>query len=338
MISTLMSNLPGMAYRCRNDRNWTLEFASEGCLELTGYQPSDLLENRISYGQHLIHPDDQEPVWDSVREALRVKESFQLTYRIRTASGEEKWVWEQGRWVFSPGGELMALEGFITDITERKQAEELLEEYAVRDILTNLYNRRHFINRIVEEIARAHRNQCIFAVLLCDLDHFKAINDHRGHLTGDEVLKAVAKSIQDSVRETDLVFRWGGDEMVVILAETTREGCRIAAERIQRGMLKVQKETRTHVDISIGISLYPAHGSTPDDLIRVADLALYTAKKGKEKINIGGEGPSAEGSGIEQEMDPDARPITQGNGPDPAKVDKKGINPPGLAHDRNPGG
>ena len=127
-LATLMSNLLGMAYRCRNDRDWTMEFVSEGCLHLTGYQPDDLIGNRtVSYAQ-LIHPDDRESVWDEVQAALRVKEPFHLVYRIQSAKAEEKWVWEQGQGVFSPSGELLALEGFITDVTDRERAEEALRK------------------------------------------------------------------------------------------------------------------------------------------------------------------------------------------------------------------
>ncbi len=127
-LSTLMSNLPGMAYRCRKDRHWTMEFVSEGCQELTGYDPSGLVGNRrISYAQ-IIHPDDRENVWDQVNVALRQKRPFRLVYRIYTANGEEKWVWEQGRGVFSSRGKLQAIEGFIADISERKRAEERLRQ------------------------------------------------------------------------------------------------------------------------------------------------------------------------------------------------------------------
>ena len=133
-VTTLMSNLPGMAYRCRNDRNWTMEFVSEGCRGLTGYEPADLIDSaRLSFGQ-LIHPDDLDYVWNGVQSALREQRPFRLTYRVRTIANEEKWVWEQGRGLLAPTGEILALEGFIADITDNKRLEEALRA-------ANEYNR-----------------------------------------------------------------------------------------------------------------------------------------------------------------------------------------------------
>ena len=128
MLSTLIGNLPGMAYRCLNDDNWTMEFISEGCHELTGYAPGDLIGNRTLSYNELIHPDDRRPAWDQVQQALAKHQLFQLVYRIQTATGSEKWVWEQGQGVFEENGDLLALEGFVTDITERTLAEVALRE------------------------------------------------------------------------------------------------------------------------------------------------------------------------------------------------------------------
>lgn len=123
-LETLISNLPGMAYKCKNDPQWTMEFVSEGCFELTGYQPEDLILNKkISYND-IIHPDDRQMVQNRVQKALNENKSFKMNYRIITADSKEKIVWEQGRGVFSDKKDLMALEGFITDITRRKKAEE----------------------------------------------------------------------------------------------------------------------------------------------------------------------------------------------------------------------
>jgi PAS domain S-box-containing protein len=120
--STLVSNLPGLVYRCHNDQNWTVQFISEGVLALTGHAASEFMQHRIHFGQ-LIHPDDRETVWNNVQAALQARCPYELTYRIRTKAGEERWVWEQGQGVFSPNGDLLFLEGFIADITSQKLAE-----------------------------------------------------------------------------------------------------------------------------------------------------------------------------------------------------------------------
>ena len=125
-LMTLMSNLPGMAYRCMNNRDWTMEFVSEGAKELTGYKPDDLVNSKvISYGD-LVYPDDRDHVWASVQKALEERGEFEMTYRITMASGQLEWVWEHGRGVYSESGELLALEGFITDVTPIKRAEEVV--------------------------------------------------------------------------------------------------------------------------------------------------------------------------------------------------------------------
>lgn len=122
---TLLENLPGMAYRCRNDRDLTMEFVSDGCIGLTGYRPEDLIDNRTCSYHSITHPDDRELVWKTIQAALAAKSPYTLTYRIITASAREKWVWEQGRGIFV-SDTLEAIEGFITDITESKRSEEAL--------------------------------------------------------------------------------------------------------------------------------------------------------------------------------------------------------------------
>ena len=129
-LATLMSNLPGMAYQCLPDEKWTMTYVSKGCTNLTGYDAESLIENKkISYDD-LIVPQDRDYVSRMVNNALNNHESFEMTYRIKTSSGKQKWVWEQGVGVFSEDGSLIDLEGFITDITEWKKADEELQKLA----------------------------------------------------------------------------------------------------------------------------------------------------------------------------------------------------------------
>ncbi|TGL64511.1 PAS domain S-box protein [Leptospira sarikeiensis] len=126
-LSTLIRNLPGIAYRCAYDPNWTMEFISEGCFELTGYSPSDFVENRtIAFG-NIIHEEDAERVFLEVTDAIRENLTYRLVYRIHHRSGEVRWAFEQGSAVRGENGELIALEGFISDFTQVKIAEEIME-------------------------------------------------------------------------------------------------------------------------------------------------------------------------------------------------------------------
>jgi len=127
-LATLMSNIPGIAYRCLNDSDWTMLFISEGCYDLTGYSVEAFTQQKILTYNQLIHPDDQEAVFEQVQTALDHHRSYQLTYRIITATGQLKWVGEQGQGIFAPDGTLLYLEGLITDITAQKQTEAALRK------------------------------------------------------------------------------------------------------------------------------------------------------------------------------------------------------------------
>ncbi len=126
LIFTLMSNLPGMAYRCLNDNQWTMEFVSDGCKELTEYDPFDIIDNNKYSFSELIFPEDLGKDSDLIQNAIKEKKPFETIYRIITASGKIKWVWEKGRGVYS-NKQLQFLEGFISDITQVKLAEDALK-------------------------------------------------------------------------------------------------------------------------------------------------------------------------------------------------------------------
>lgn len=129
-LATLMGNLPGMVYRCLNDGRWTMQFVSDGCLALTGYRAEELVGNATVAYADLIHPDDRDAVWDEVQAALAERRQYRLNYRLRTAAGGERWVWELGSGVWQHGDRLEALEGFVSDITQQRLAEEEIHRLA----------------------------------------------------------------------------------------------------------------------------------------------------------------------------------------------------------------
>lgn len=126
-LSTLLSNLPGMAYRCHGDAERTMQFASKGIYDLTGYTPAEFLSGEVALGE-LIHPEDQEQVQQAIASGVSTKRPFCMNYRLRTKAGAEKWIWEQGVAVYDhTDGALLALEGFACDISQHKAAERDLE-------------------------------------------------------------------------------------------------------------------------------------------------------------------------------------------------------------------
>lgn len=132
-MATLLGNLPGMVYRCHNDPDWTFTYVSEGCRPLTGYEPKEFVENRLVTFAEIIHPDDRDAVWNRVQEALAADREYELEYRIVDRAGELRWVWERGVMVRGEDDEPDLLEGFITDISRRKQAE--LEQRGLKERL-----------------------------------------------------------------------------------------------------------------------------------------------------------------------------------------------------------
>ncbi|MCX6295166.1 MAG: PAS domain S-box protein [Bacteroidetes bacterium] len=127
-LSSLMNNLPGMAYRCDNDKNWTMRFVSKGFKELTGYDPKDVVDNKTMSFAEITHPDDAPFLKEEIQKALKNRLPYEFEYRIIKSSGETKWVLEKGEGVFSEEGKLLFLEGFVFDIDEKKQYESELKQ------------------------------------------------------------------------------------------------------------------------------------------------------------------------------------------------------------------
>lgn len=409
LLATITHDLVGMVFRCRIDEAWTMEYVGAGCIRLTGYRPDELVfNNRVSYEQ-ITHPEDRAAVRKAILESLERDQRYDAEYRIIRADGAIRWVLERGIGVRDAAGRLVAVEGFIQDMTERIAANQALREavrryrslfehavegifqttpdgryldanpalariygypdpttliqdlrdiqhqlyvdptrretfirlmqaqgqvrdfesevyrrdgsriwisenaravkdaagrvlfyegtviditerrrheaellhQASHDALTGLPNRVLLMDRIQQGIAFARREGGRLCLLFLDLDHFKLVNDSRGHHAGDRLLIEVAARLRGCLREQDTVARLGGDEFVVLLTGQREENEVI---RILQRLLEevsrpwVDGEAEYRIGCSIGISCYPQDGDDAETLLRCADAAMYQAK------------------------------------------------------------
>ena len=286
-LQTLISNLPGVAYRCRNDATWRLELVSEGCLQLTGYKSADLIEEAVRMVD-IIHPDDRSSLRRKVSRALKARVPYQATYRIRTAEDQIKWVWEKGCGVFSADGKVIALEGFLTDITERRYAEECIRKMAYFDELTGLPNRLSMREALSTAITNSGDSPNPLALLHIEVDNFREINETLGYREGDRLLQEVAARLLETVAPHEMAAHIAESSFSILLPKV--DACRAvhAAQRTLEALSTSLKLSGLLVpaDCSIGIALFPGHGNDPDALLRRANVARYSARLCAERIAI----------------------------------------------------
>jgi PAS domain S-box-containing protein len=190
-IQRLEGNLNGMVYRCANDAAWTMVYASTGSEALTGYAPEQLIANRdIAFGD-LIHPDDRQRVWIEVQAALNDRRRYQLTYRIWDATGRQRWVWEQGGGIFDQAGASIALEGFITDLSELKESET-----HYRSLFANNHAAMLIIDPDGGAIVDANPAACAFYGWPCEALTQKTISDINT-LSGEQIRAEMAAAVSE---------------------------------------------------------------------------------------------------------------------------------------------
>jgi diguanylate cyclase (GGDEF)-like protein/PAS domain S-box-containing protein len=280
-LATLIENLPGMVYRCRHDSDWTMEFVSDGCLELTGYLPEELMSSRTVSYEAITHPADRTRVRAAIDRAVRDRTRFAVDYRIIQRDGKERWVQERGRGIYDERGQVRFIEGFLTDINELRNYRDQLEHQATHDTLTGLANRSLLHDRMRQAIGYCLRHHSLLATVFLDLDNFKFINDTLGHTVGDELLKLAASRLRACVREGDTVARLGGDEFVLLLLdEPNPEAVSQAVQRILETMARPYPiaDKEYAMTCSMGVSLCPQDGSDAETLLKNADAAMYRAK------------------------------------------------------------
>lgn len=229
-----------------------------------------------------IHPDDREAFLARVDELLSTPGS-QRRIELRMQDGDGRW--RAIEMVCTNLTDVPGVQGiFINahDFTERKSLEQALARRAFLDPLTNLPNRAYFLNRLERALKRAQGNDTRIAVLFLDLDRFKLINDSLGHEIGDQLLIAVAQRLKAAVRPADMVARFGGDELIILLDDISGvEEATKVAERVIEDIGTPMRLERHEVSIatSVGIALNHPDSSDANDLIRNADIALYRAKE-----------------------------------------------------------
>jgi diguanylate cyclase (GGDEF)-like protein len=191
----------------------------------------------------------------------------------------------------SGGGELSHLTGVFNDMVRRlREGRAELERLSVTDELTGLANRRRLMAELERELRRSDRHGHPFAILMLDVDRFKKFNDTWGHPAGDGVLKRVANTLRECVRDVDTVARYGGEEFMVILPETPAAEAARVAERIRAGtegdrFTPEGAKAELNITVSVGYAVFPEHAETPDGLIEAADQALYRSKaSGRNRV------------------------------------------------------
>ncbi|MBI3523050.1 MAG: diguanylate cyclase [Betaproteobacteria bacterium] len=181
----------------------------------------------------------------------------------------------------------LELEARLSNI-QRLQAE--LQDQAIRDPLTGLYNRRYFNETLERELARAQRDTSSLCLMMIDLDHFKQVNDTHGHPAGDEILRLFGAMLRANARAGDIPCRYGGEEFLLLMPKIPLESARQRAEQLRAefaARVAQVGEYSIQATLSIGIAAYPEHGDTPDVLTQAADLALYLAKQeGRNRVAV----------------------------------------------------
>lgn len=275
------------AHRIAKLGTWELSFPElrfHLSQELYGILNIDKTEQIFSYDHFLniIHPEDKRRVDTLVYEAICTKNPYDTVHRLLMRDENIKYVYEHAETLYNGNGEPIKMIGIMQDITEQKQAEHRIEFLAHHDTLTGLPNRSLAIDRMEQAIVYAKKNKTKVALLYVDMDGFKTINDSLGHNTGDRMIQAIAKRLQESLKETDTISRQGGDEFLIILTDigNTDNISAIATRLVAKLNQPVTLDTRSLTStVSIGISLYPDDGGDFEALLQKADTAMYKAKE-----------------------------------------------------------
>jgi diguanylate cyclase (GGDEF)-like protein/PAS domain S-box-containing protein len=259
-----------------------------GCIAVTGYSPEEYTANPHLWSE-IVYPDDLEAVKNQAKEILTKGSAEPLEHRIIQKKGDVRWVRNTPVVRKDNQGNIISYDGLISDITERKQAEEQVNYQAFHDLLTGLPNRSLYNQRLSEALTKAKHQEHNLAVMFLDLDRFKTINDTLGHAIGDLLLQQVAQRICNCLRQNDTLSRWGGDEFTLLLPHIhSPEDAVNVAQRIIASLKPVFNLSghQLHITTSIGMAIYPQDGENLETLLGNADVALYRAKEQRSTYRV----------------------------------------------------
>jgi diguanylate cyclase (GGDEF)-like protein/PAS domain S-box-containing protein len=285
-FATLVERLPAIVYEAEPGAEGLWLYVSGFIETLLGYTPQEWMADPTLWARSL-HEDDREAVF-AAEERLTAGERIAIEYRLHARDGSVVWVRDESARASDEQGRLLT-EGILTDISERKAAEGRLQHLADHDGLTDLLNRRRFIEELELEIAATRRGMRSSAVVVLDVDGFKYVNDSLGHQAGDELIRAVARTLQGRLRGSDAIARLGGDEFACLLRGAAgAEADAVATELV--GTLREQRfrvgEEGVRVTASAGIAALEVDGEeTADTVLAAADMAMYEAKRtGRDRV------------------------------------------------------
>jgi diguanylate cyclase (GGDEF)-like protein/PAS domain S-box-containing protein len=274
-----------MAMKAAKIGFWDLDVAkdehvwSDTCKALLGVPPNTPASYQAL--RSVVHPDDWKMMQAKIDGAIQEKLDYVVEFRVVWPDNSPHWRTSSGQAFYDDAGQVTRMSGITMDIDERKHAEERVQYLAYYDALTGLPNRTLLQDRLTKALASARRRKDKVALLFLDLDRFKDINDSLGHSVGDLLLKEVAARLKRWAREQDTVARLGGDEFLIVLTSVKDiPGAAAAGERLMDAMTAefVVQGHPLMVNCSLGISIFPEHGTNDETLIRNADAAMYSAK------------------------------------------------------------
>ena len=276
--TVLLENLPGMAYRSKFDRERTMQFVSQGCFDLTGYKPESILNNKdISFGE-LIKPEYRERLWKVWNRLIGTEEKYREEYIINTASGEEKWVLEQGQIIYGNNREIVAIEGLIIDITDQKKKQKEIEYLSYHDHLTGLYNRIYF-DRMRDKFNKPE--YLPLSLIIGDINGLKLLNDALGHQEGDALIIRTGNVIQSCCQPDHILARTGGDEFSILMPKTDSYRANMMLKKIQRTCEEYNKQVYNetfHINLALGFATKSRIDEPYSKIRKIAEDYMYKRK------------------------------------------------------------